>query len=112
MENIEATSTKFGVLGIETDVLYQWRTLVPTYEERLTTIRGIHVLNVKIGKTSTPFRILGDEKMPVKDVSLENITIDNVHGQRSRYEHVDCVTEKNVRVRAFIEEADAENKNE
>src|SRR5689334_18283392 len=43
MENVEATSTKFGVLGIETDVLYQWRTLVPTYEERLTPIRGITV---------------------------------------------------------------------
>ena len=111
MENIEATSTKFGVLGIETDVLYQWRTLVPTYEERLTTISGIHVRNVKIGKTSTPFRILGDERSPVTDISLRDISINEVRGQRRRFENVKNIKEKNIRIKTFIEEPDLENKN-
>jgi polygalacturonase len=111
MENIEATSTEFGVLGIETDVLYQWRTLVPTYEERITTIRDIHVRNVKIGETATPFRILGDEREPVKNVFLDHITIDTVRGQKNRYEHAENVKETNVKIGTFIEEADKENRN-
>lgn len=57
MERVEATSTKFGVFGIETDVLYQWRTLVPAYEERLTPIRGNTVRDVKVGKTVTRMRV-------------------------------------------------------
>ena len=111
MERVEATGTKFGVLGIETDVLYQWRTLVPTYEERLTSIRGITVRDVKVGRTATPFRILGDERAPVRDVLLSNITIGTVRGQRNRYEHARNVKETNVRVGTFIEEPDPENKN-
>lgn len=111
MENIEATSTKFGVFGIETDVLYQWRTLVPTYEERLTPIRGITVRNVKIGKTATPFRILGDEREPVRDVLLDNITIGTVRGQKNRYENALNVRETNIRIGTFIDEPDQENRN-
>src|ERR1044072_498391 len=97
MENVEATSTKFGVFGIETDVLYQWRTLVPSYEERITSIRGITVRNVKVGKTATPFRILGDEREPVRAVILDNITIGTVRGQKHRYENAKNVKETNIR---------------
>jgi hypothetical protein len=40
VRNVYATNLKsgkigWGVLGIETDVLYQWRTLVPTDKKRL-----------------------------------------------------------------------------
>lgn len=111
MENIEATSTKFSVVGIETDVLYQWRNLVPAYEERLTPVRGITVRNVKVGRTSTPFRILGDKDLPVKEITLENISIDTVRGQRNRYENAQDVTETNIRIGEYIEEPDRENSN-
>jgi polygalacturonase len=111
MENVTATSAQFGVLGIETDVLYQWRTLVPTYEERLTSIRNVHVKNVKIGETATPFRILGDKDLPVKDVFLDSINIGTVRGQKSRYENVEGVKETNVTIGTFIEQADQENRN-
>ena len=113
MEDIDATSAKFkmGVFGIETDVLYQWRTLVPSYEERLTPIRGITIRNVKVGETSTPFRILGDKDQPVKDVVLDNITIGTVRGQKNRYENAGNVKETNITLGTFIEEADQENKN-
>lgn len=111
MENIEATSTQFGVLGIETDVLYQWRTLVPTYEERLTPIRNIHVRNVKIGQTATPFRILGDARQPVKNVFLDDISIDTVRGQRNRYENTLNVKENRIQIGTFIEQPDLENRN-
>jgi polygalacturonase len=113
MENIHAANAKFrmGVFGIETDVLYQWRTLVPAYEERLTSIRGITVRNVQIGQTATPFRILGDKDQPVRDVVIENIAIETVRGQRSRYEYAENVRETGVRIGAFVEEPDEENRN-
>ena len=79
VENIMAKSTKFGVLGIDTDVLYQWRDLVPTYEEKLTPIRGIHLKNIQVEETDTPIKIVGDAKLPVRDVFLDNITITKAH---------------------------------
>ena len=112
MENIEASGAKFGVLGIETDVLYQWRKLVPAYEERLTTIRGITVRNVKIGKTATPFRIFGDKDKPVKDVLLEDIMIGTVKGRKQRYENTENVREKDIRIGKFIEAPDKKNPNQ
>lgn len=112
MENIEASGAKFGVLGIETDVLYQWRKLVPAYEERLTTIRGITVRNVKIGKTATPFRIFGDKDKPVKDVLLEDITIGTVKGRKQRYENTENVRKNNIRIGKFIEAPDKKNPNQ
>lgn len=111
MENVEASGAKFGVFGIETDVLYQWRKLVPAYEERLTPISGITVRHVKIGKTATPFRILGDKDKPVKDVLLENISIGTVKGQKSRYENAENVREKDIRIGKWIEAPDQTNKN-
>ena len=100
VENITANSTKVGVFGIETDVLYQWRDLVPTYEERLTRIRGIHFRNVKVDETDTPFRILGDALLPVRDVFIENVTINRVHGQTARYENAEGVHEQGVQIGA------------
>jgi polygalacturonase len=113
VENIDAANAKFkmGVFGIETDVLYQWRTLVPAYEERLTRISGITMRNIKAGETSTPFRILGDKDMPVQDVNLDNITIDTVRGQKKRYENARNVKETKVTIDKFIEEPDKVNKN-
>jgi hypothetical protein len=111
MENVEASGAQFGVLGIETDVLYQWRTLVPTYETRITSIHDIHVRNIKIGETATPFRILGDARQPVKDVFLDNITIGTVRGQKHHYENASNVKEANIHIGKLIEEAEKENTN-
>lgn len=101
VENITAGSVARAVLGIETDVLYQWRTLVTIYEERLTTISRIHIKNVQAKETGVPFKILGDAKMPVKDVSIENISIDKVHGKASQYENTENIHESRVRIVEF-----------
>ncbi|HQU82912.1 MAG TPA: glycoside hydrolase family 28 protein [Pyrinomonadaceae bacterium] len=113
VENIDASTAKFkmGVFGIETDVLYQWRTLVPSYEERLTPIRGIKMRNIKVGETSTPFRILGDERLPVENIELNKITINTVRGQKNRYENAKNVKESKIKIGTFIEEPDKVNKN-
>jgi polygalacturonase len=104
MQNIQAADVQFrmGVFGIETDVLYQWRTLVACYEERLTPIRGITVRNVIAGQTATPFRILGDADQPVLDVAIEQVVIDTVHGQKSRYEHALNVRVTDVQLLHYV----------
>ena len=98
LENITARSTKFSVVTIDTDVLYQWRTLVPTYEEKLTSIRGIHLKNITVEESGTPFRILGDARLPVKDIFLENIVVRQVFGQTHRYENVEGLHESGIRI--------------
>jgi polygalacturonase len=98
MENIEASATRESVLGIETDVLYQWKDLVPTVEERLTKISGIHVSNIKIAQTGIPFRIEGDKREPVKDVTLENITIGKAWGKKNDYRNAEDVKETNITI--------------
>ncbi len=102
MENIEATATRESVLGIETDVLYQWKTLVPTVEERLTKISGIHVSNIKIEETGIPFRIESDKRRPVTDVTLDNITIGKARGGKNDYRHAENVRETNVTIHHLL----------
>ncbi|MCP5547209.1 MAG: glycoside hydrolase family 28 protein [Akkermansiaceae bacterium] len=97
-ENIEAEQVRYSVLGIETDVLYQWKDIVPTYEERLTPIRDIFLRNVKVGKCDTPFRILGDKRQPVTGVTLEDITVGHAEHPGSRFEHVRGLRRTNVTI--------------
>lgn len=72
--NIKAGSINLGVLGIETDVLYQWKALVPTYEIRLTPIQEVHMKNIVVDKVKFISRILAQKELPVKNVSVKNIT--------------------------------------
>jgi len=105
MENIEAKAVRYSVLGIETDVLYQWKTLVPTYEERLTPISGIHLKNVKVEETGlAPFRIVGDKRAPVKNVSLDNVTVARAHIEKSHYENAENVRETNITIGEILPE--------
>jgi polygalacturonase len=78
VSNVSATRIAGGVLSVETDVLYQWRDLVPTYERRLTPIEGLHVSNVKVDEAAFVCRIQGEAEMPVKDVSLRGVTVAKV----------------------------------
>ncbi len=45
LEDIEA-GDMLRTFEVDTDVLYQWKDLVPTYETRITRIDGIHVKNI------------------------------------------------------------------
>lgn len=75
MTNIAAGPIKGGVLSIETDVLYQWRTLLPTYQLRLTPIEDVHVSGVQV--TSAAFRvsIKAEREAPVRHVTLADVVI-------------------------------------
>jgi polygalacturonase len=78
VSNVSATKIAGGVLSVETDVLYQWRNLVPTYERRLTPIEGLHLSNITVGEAKFLCRISAEKEMPVKDVSLRNIKVKTI----------------------------------
>ncbi|MCL6220546.1 glycoside hydrolase family 28 protein [Zunongwangia pacifica] len=78
VNNIEAGSIKKGILGIETDVLYQWRDLVPTLEKRLTPIKNIYLENIHASKAQYLSLINGQEELPIENVNFVNIEVDTV----------------------------------
>jgi len=86
--NLQAGKIDSGVLGIETDVLYQWRTLVPTYERRLTPIRNVYLSNITATDVQFVSRILGQKELPVQNVSLKNIAVGKVEEQKHIHENV------------------------
>lgn len=88
ISNITSGKIDLGILGIETDVLYQWRTLVPTYERRLTPIQNIYLKNLKATNVKFISRILGQKELPIKNVSLKNVSADLVTDKKSIHENV------------------------
>src|SRR5437762_2840906 len=86
--NLKCGKIYLGVLGIETDVLYQWKDLVPTYERRLTPIKDIFMDNIVASDVKFVSRILGQKGLPVENVSLKNIVTGTVEGQKHIHENV------------------------
>lgn len=78
MENIQAGAIDAGVLGIETEVLYQWRDLVPTYERRLTQIADIFLSDIKVNSADFISRVKAQRELPVQNVSLKNVRVDSL----------------------------------
>ncbi len=88
MSNIQAGKISSGVLGIQTDVMYQWRNLVPTYERKLTSIENIFIENIKLKEAQFVSRIKGQKELPVKNVLLKKIFIDTIHEEEILNENV------------------------
>ena len=86
--HLKAGKIDEGVLGIETDVLYQWRTLVPTYEKRLTPIQNVFLSDITTGDVKFVSRILGQAELPVENVSLQHVTTGAVQGKKHLHENV------------------------
>ena len=78
IRNIKAGAVKGGALSIETDVLYQWKDLVPTYERRLTQISDIYLSDIHLNQADFICNIEGQAEMPVKNVQLTNVTADQL----------------------------------
>ena len=90
VSNVKGVNLDFGILGIETDVLYQWKTLVPTIERRLTPIKGIYMENVKAKNVKFVSRILGQKELPVENIFLKNVTADTIRDAK-RYIHENVI---------------------
>jgi polygalacturonase len=95
MENVKSGSTQ-RVLEIDTEVLYQWKDLVPTYEERITRIDGIHLKNVTCETADAIYELKGDAKLPVKKVKIKNVHVGTVRQFVKKVANVENVEEENV----------------
>ncbi|KJD34756.1 polygalacturonase [Tamlana nanhaiensis] len=96
VKNITSGKIDKGILGIETDVLYQWRDLVPTYETRLTPISNVYLENFNAGNVEFVSRILAQEALPAKTISLKNIACDTIQGEPYIHENVVDFTSTNT----------------
>ncbi|MDT8761079.1 glycoside hydrolase family 28 protein [Sphingomonas psychrotolerans] len=88
LSNVSATKVAGGVLSVDTDVLYQWRTLTPTYDRRLTTIEGLHVTDVRVAEASFVCAIKGQAELPVRNVLLRDVRVERTTGTAMRTTHV------------------------
>lgn len=78
MENVSSNKAVESILDIDTDVLYQWRDIVPTFETKITRIRNIVVKNATCGETGRIYDIKGDARDPVDGVLLQNVHADTL----------------------------------
>lgn len=84
------------MLEIDTEVLYQWKDLVPTYEERITRIDGIYMDKVTCESADAIYELKGNAKLPVKNVTIENVKVGGVKEFVKKVNNVENVVEKNV----------------
>ena len=74
MENVSADKAN-RVIEIDTDVLYQWRDIVPTFETRITHIHNIGIRNATCRQAEAVYEFNGDERDPIDGVTIENVHV-------------------------------------
>lgn len=77
VQNVSATRM-LRVFEIDTDVLYQWRDIVPTFETAITRIRNINLIGAKAEVAEAVYEIRGDERDPVDGILLKDIHVGEV----------------------------------
>ena len=95
MEKIKTGAT-LRVMEIDMNVLYQWRTLVPTYEERITRIENIHMIDIDCKSAKMIYDLKGDHKLPVKDIELRNIHVGVLVDSLKHVENVENIVAENI----------------
>lgn len=73
MERVNAHSSD-SVVEIDSDVMYQWRDIVPTFETRITDISSINVRDVTCAQAKAVFTVNSDPRLPVRDVTISDVT--------------------------------------
>ena len=88
-QNIQAENLREGLLGIDTDVLYQWRTLVPTKIKKLTPVSEVHFENIQAKTGKFVVKINGNPELPVRDIKLKNVKLDQASEELVQNKFVD-----------------------
>lgn len=100
IENIHMERVKSGnalrMFEIDSEVLYQWKDLVPTYEKRITRIEGIYMKDVLCDSTRAIYELKGDERLPIKKVYIENVSANVVTEFVKATSNVEDLVEKKV----------------
>lgn len=85
VNNIKAGKIENGILGIETDVLYQWKDLVPTVVRKLTPIKDIQLENITAKSVNFISNIQGQTELPIENVLLKNVSSKIVTRDKKHY---------------------------
>lgn len=101
VENIEA-GDMLRTFEIDSEVLYQWKDLVPTYETRITKIDNIHVKNIHCRSTDVIYDLKGDARLPIRNVVVENVHVDTVRQFINRLLNVENYRENNISVGTLL----------
>jgi len=81
LRRVKAWKLAGSVLDVDTDVLYQWRTLMPTTQKRLTPVEGLFVSDVEVGEAKHVSRLRGEATLPVRGVVLKRVKVDTLSGE-------------------------------
>lgn len=95
MENVKGKAAQ-RVLEIDTEVLYQWKDLVPTYETRITKIDGIYMNNVICESADAIYDLKGDSRLPVSNVTIKNVHVGKINKFYNNVYNVLNLKEENV----------------
>jgi hypothetical protein len=98
MDSIHTGGT-LRVAEIDTDVLYQWRNLVPTYKDTLTRISDIYLTNIRCDSAKAIYELRGDARLPIRDVVMENIQVDVVADTLNSAQYVEGLVINNITYR-------------
>ncbi|NDW11449.1 glycoside hydrolase family 28 protein [Bacteroides sp. 214] len=104
MQNVTCGST-LRVLEIDTDVLYQWKNLVPTYETSITKIEGIYLNNVSCANAKAIYDLKGDERLPIRNVEIKNVHVDTITEFVKHVQFTENIVEENVSFDTFTGDA-------
>lgn len=95
VENVSAAKM-LRVFEIDTDVLYQWRDIVPTFETAITSIRNITIRNAECKQSDAVFELRGDARRPISGVTVENIHVKELNKFENYVENVRNLNVKNI----------------
>ena len=86
-EDVVCRKARTSVFEIDMDVLYEWKKF-PDYAIALTRISNITARNIRVGETHDVIRLVGDPRLPPRDIVVENISVGKMTGTRCTVENV------------------------
>ena len=107
VERVSATKM-LRLFEIDTDVLYQWRDIVPTFETRITSIRNITLRGAEALQTEAVYELRGDERNPIDGIVIEDIHVGRLTGFHNNVENVRNLSVRNIVVDKVGEGEDVE----
>lgn len=97
MSDVSSGNTQ-RLLEIDTEVLYQWKDLVPTFERRQTRISNIIMRGVSCKTTDAVYELKGSAELPIKGVTIEDVKVEKVRDFYSRVNNVEDLKVSGIEV--------------
>lgn len=95
MKRVQAEAMQ-RVMEVDMDVLYQWRDLVPTYQDSITRIRGLYMDGVTCKRTQAIYDLKGDPRKPIREVEIRNLSVGEVTEFVKYVVNAEEITEENI----------------